>query len=94
MTEKLTNTAGDSGDVHSSAALTGENLVRVGVVWELEASTAPVVVLSPHHSLVHTEPAQSRFQLQPARDERIVSQLGHLGLEIRAVSPPAGMKYF
>ena len=94
MQDKLTNTAGHSGGVDCSGALAGEDLVGVGMVGQLEALTAPVVELSPRHPLVNTEPAQCRFQLQPAGGERTVSKLGQLGLEVRTVSPPAKIKHF
>ena len=43
--------------------------------------------------MVNIEPAQARFQLQPAGYEGTVGKLCQLGLEIRTVSPPAEIKY-
>ena len=62
------------------------------MVWQLEPLTAPVVELRARHPVVHTEPLQSCLELQPTRDERVVSKLRQLGLEVRAVSPPAEIK--
>ena len=61
--------------VDLSTTLTAEGLVRVGLVGEVVALTAPVLVHRPRHSLLHTEPRPCRHQPQPTLRQGVVRKL-------------------